>query len=415
LFAPLRELSAATGQKAAALYTLIGSKRFYLLLVTPDEGVKVFQSSVSAAALNEKILKLYALLQSLAYDPRPVGKELYNIILKPAAAELKKTGAQTLLWMLDGTLRYVPVSALWDGRNYLLERYQNLVFTRASREQMTHGVSRKWEGAGFGSSREHTVDLLGDGHGIAFSALPGVIQELQSVFRTGGADAGILDGDVYFDGRFTKDAFYSALRQRRPLVHVASHFSFRPGDNARSFMLLGDGTVLPLSEMKTQEKLFDGVELLTLSACNTAATRPDARGREIDGFAELAQRLGARAVMATLWQVSDESTPWLMKEFYAGRESQPGLTKAEALRRAQLALLDGSATTGPSSDAMKGRAAGNFQLKVIPDGTGRLSPNTRADVVYVEARNARPFNVDPRKPFAHPYIWSPFVLYGNGR
>jgi CHAT domain-containing protein len=81
------------------------------------------------------------------------------------------------------------------------------------------------------------------------------------------------------------------------------------------------------------------VELLTLSACNTAATQSDAQGKEIDGFAELAQRLGAGSVMATLWQVSDDSTPWLMKEFYSIRQSNGGATKAGALRNAQLALL----------------------------------------------------------------------------
>ena len=105
--------------------------------------------------------------------------------------------------------------------------------------------------------------------------------------------------------------------------------------------------------MKQQTDLFSGVELLTLSACNTAAQQAGANGREIDGFAELAQRFGG-AVMATLWPVSDNSTPWLMREFYQTRENGGGLTKAEAFRRAQLALLNGTAQTKPLPVSQKG-------------------------------------------------------------
>jgi CHAT domain-containing protein len=318
------------------------------------------------------------------------------------------------MWQLDGSLRYIPMAALWDGERYLAKRYQNVVFTRANREQMTRAVSPSWVGAGFGSSRERTVDLLGDGDRINFVALPGVLAELRVIFRTKGKADGILEGDVLFDERFTRDAFYEAMRRRRPLVHISSHFAFRPGDDSRSFLLLGDGKVLTLNEMKGQENLFAGVEMLTLSACNTAATRPDANGKEIDGFAELAQRLGASAVMATLWQVSDGSTPWLMQEFYATRQGKGGATKAEALRRAQLALLNGTADTKFFPDAPKGTASG-VKVIVMQDASKQTPDPTRSDTVYVSQREAPLFEPDKSRPFAHPYYWSPFVLYGNWR
>ena len=151
--------------------------------------------------------------------------------------------------------------------------------------------------------------------------------------------------------------------------------------------------------------------MLTLSACNTAATQADANGKEIDGFAELAQRLGAGAVLATLWQVSDASTPWLMRDFYATRQSKPGTTKAAALNQAQLALLYGTAKTTPLPAAGKG-TANTVQVVVNRDGQPE-GGNARADVIYVGAKDAPLYQKDAKRPFAHPYYWAPFVLYGN--
>jgi CHAT domain-containing protein len=181
------------------------------------------------------------------------------------------------------------------------------------------------------------------------------------------------------------------MKEHRPLVHISSHFSFRPGDEARSFLVLGDGTPMTLAQMKRHTGLFEGVELLVLSACNTAAQQSGVEGREIDGFAELAQRLGAASVMATLWPVADNGTPWLMREFYETRQSGAGLAKAEALRLAQLALLNGSARVTPLPERKKG-----------PSEPVRLSE-----------QQSPLFQRDQKKPFAHPYYWAPFILIGN--
>lgn len=382
----LRELDAATKQKTATLYTLIGGNKFYILLITPDDKVKVFESTIEKASLNTKIRRFYDALRSPTQDPRPLGKELYDIILKPVEAELRKSGAQTLMWQLDGSLRYVPMAALWDGKKYLVERFHNVAFTRANRERMTRSANPYWTGTGFGSSQAQTVDLLGDK--ISFPPLPGVTRELRTIFRTAGENAGILDGEVFADKQFNKNTFYEAMKKRRPLVHISSHFAFRPGDDSRSFLLLGDGAALTLSEMKQQEKLFEGVDLLTLSACNTAAAQADANGREIDGFAELAQRLGAGAVMATLWSVADDSTSALMSQFYRLRKENPRLTKAEALQIVQKAMLQGKYKAGETA---------LWRGPVIA-GSNNQSP---------------PFKRDNNAPYAHPYFWSPFVLIGN--
>jgi CHAT domain-containing protein len=391
--AALHELDAATRQKSAVIYTFMGMASFHLLLITADGEVKNFEAPVNADDMNRRCLKFYSLLQSPNSDPRPVGKELYDVVFKPVEAELQRQGVRTLMWQLDGNLRYVPVAALFDGERFLVERFQNVTFTRADRERMTRQVSRSWTGFGFGSSQEQRVDLLGNGDTITFPELPGVTRELQAIFRTGNSGAGILNGKVFVDARFTQSLFYEVMQQHPPLVHIASHFAFRPGDDSRSFLLLGDGTALTLSEMKGHKDLFAGVELLTLSACNTAATQADANGKEIDGFAELAQRLGAGAVMASLWPVADESTELLMTEFYRLRKENPLLTKAAALQLAQQKMLAGKLQPTPNV----GRG-------------GTKTVKSRADLVGIPA-----FPFDKTKPYAHPYYWSPFVLIGNWR
>ena len=226
---------------------------------------------------------------------------------------------------------------------------------------------------------------------------------------------GILTGDVLPDAQFTRVNFIEAMKQKRPVVHIASHFSFRPGDEARSFLLMGDGTAFTLNEMKKETNLFQDVDLLTLSACNTAATQQDANGREIDGFAELAQRLGAGAVMATLWSVSDASTPWLMRDFYATRQSKAGMTKTEALRKAQLGVLNGTAEIKPLAEGEKGSTENKVQIVIIPRGGKRDENQTRSDVVYLDEGEAPIFKKDDKKPFSHPFYWSPFILIGNWR
>jgi CHAT domain-containing protein/tetratricopeptide (TPR) repeat protein len=406
----LRELKQLSRQQVVAIYTLVGKVGFHALLITPDR-ITSASVGVKGDELNEKALQLWGLLQSANYDPSLISGELYNVIFKPVEGKLPKD-TQTIMWSLDGNLRYVPMAALYDGRRYLAERYNHVIFTRADRERLTRAPTRQWTGVGMGSSKGHMVELLGTR--MSFDALPGVGEELRAVFRADGNTEGVIDGEVLPDERFTKTSMLAALARRRPVVHIASHFTFRPGDDTRSFLLLGDGSVMTLAEMKLQRELFAGVELLTLSACNTAAQQPDADGREIDAFAEMAQRLGAASVMATLWPLADDSSPWLMREFYRTRQLAGGMVKAEALRRAQLALLNGSARTDRPPKARQ-EPHGPAIVVVTADGGKRREGGTRADVIYVAAKEAPPYRRNHEKPYAHPYYWAPFILIGNWR
>jgi CHAT domain-containing protein/Tfp pilus assembly protein PilF len=411
----------ALGKKTVAVYTLVQNDKFYALIITPDD-IMAVSSPITADSLNNKAKQLWALLQSDEYDPKILSKEIYDLVFKPIKDKLIKQkklekvlpeGA-TILWSLDSNLRYLPMAALYDGEKYLVEHYNNVVFTRAETGHWTRNISPHWTGVGFGSSRGGDIEYLKLVY--PFADLPNAIKELNAVFRTNDSKSGVFEGDILPDLKFTREAMIAALKQHRPLVHIASHFKFAPGNEARSFLLLGDRTVFPLNEMKQQANLFQGVELLTLSACETGAQWANSDGREVDGFAELAQRLGAEAVMATLWNVKDDSSYWLMRDFYQRKQDVSKQTKAESLRQAQLGLLRGTAQVTPSTQSgntnVKNSGGNSIAIKILSAGK-ELPQNIEDGVVYVEAKYAKPYNRSDSKPYAHPYFWSPFILFGN--
>ncbi|MGI9067072.1 MAG: CHAT domain-containing protein, partial [Pyrinomonadaceae bacterium] len=383
LMEDLREL----GQGVVALYTLIGEDKYRVILTTADFQ-KGYEYPIKAADLNRKVLEFREALQNPKLDPLPLAQELYKILLGPVAKDLAKARTQTVMWSLDGVLRYLPVSALNDGKHYLVEQYQNVVFTPASQARLKDVPSRNWNALGLGVTKAH-----GDG----IPALPGVVEEMRGIIRETGAAAqgGVLPGTIKLDEAFTQEAMLSGLRQRPPVVHVASHFQFSPGNETNSALLLGDGTFLSLAQIKSLPNVFGGVELLTLSACNTATGGTGANGKEVEGFGVLAQRQGAKAVVASLWPVADRSTKSLMQEFYRLREARGGQTKAAALREAQLKLLRGEITIDTTILVL------NRQIVHDEEKPG--------------ASKQPRFNPDPKRPYAHPYYWAPFILIGNWR
>jgi CHAT domain-containing protein len=386
----LREL----GHGTVALYTLVGEDKYRVILTTPDFQ-KGFEYPIKAADLNRKVLEFRDVLQNPRLDPLPLAQELYKILLGPVAKDLKAAKAQTLMWSLDGALRYLPVSALHDGKQYLIEQYRNEVFTLASLARLKDVPSRQWKVLGLGVTKAH---------GDRIPALPGVFDEMHGIIREEGDAAGsstprgVLPGTIKLDEAFTEEAMLSSLRQRPPVVHIASHFKFQPGNETNSALLLGDGSFLSLAQIKSLPNVFGGVELLTLSACNTATGSSEANGKEIEGFGELAQRQGAKAVVASLWPVFDTSTKLLMQDFYRIREARADTTKAEALRQAQLRLLRGEVTTEMAATAASTATRKIVHEEVKPGTTSKLS-----------------FKPDANKPYAHPYYWAPFILIGNWR
>ena len=203
--------------------------------------------------------------------------------------------------------------------------------------------------------------------------------ELEGIVRRDDDDQdGVLEGTLSLDEAFTVQALQDALMASYPVIHIASHFDFRPGNESLSSLILGDGTRLSLAEMRRTYD-FRYVDLRTLSACNTAMGS-NASGQEIEGLGAMAQNNGAKAVLATLWPVADRSTGLFMKTMYALRIYE-GLTKVEALQETQVQFIRGLA------------------------GQNKIGSK--------EERGAYPLGAEKNDSYSHPYYWAPFILMGN--
>ncbi len=291
------------------------------ILVEHRTGIERFTAPVGAKAMAREVHRLRAAVER-PFDERYLApaRRLHGWLLAPIAAHLDRLSIGTLVWVPDGALRGLPFAALHDGERHLVERYSLGVTPVAGLVDARP--------AGRGAMRAVLTGLTQSREG--FDALPAVAGELETL-------AALLKAPVLRDSAFTVGALRAAL-ERAPagVIHVASHGQFAP-EATQSFLLAWDGrfTMPQLREALAAAKLREEpVELLTLSACQTAAGDE----RAALGLAGVALSAGARSALATLWSVNDESTAALVTDFYA-RLVRDGATKAEALRGAQVALI----------------------------------------------------------------------------
>lgn len=376
----LQNIIQKMGEGTVIIHTLSAEDATHLF-VTSKEGLIVRQCSVGLKEMEDKVETLQSLLRSPGLDPRPAAQEVYNAVLASLKGDLE--GAKTLMISVDGALRYIPLAALYDGEKWLLENYAVVVFTEAARDKLTGQANFEVQAAALGLTEAK------DG----LSALPAVKDELTDVVKLKGETKGILPGVRYLNAQFNYQTLAASFQEGREILHLASHFVFRPQVPNMSYLLLGDGRKLTIMDISLDDQLpFDKVDMLTLSACETVAGLARGNGREVEGLAALAQRRGAATVLATLWPIADESTGRLMSDFYRLRFDEK-LTKAEALRQAQLNLMSGKGTAT--------KTASRGKVTVLP-----VSDLMRED----EVASALPWT---EEPYAHPYFWAPFILMGN--
>ena len=341
----MQSLIKGLGNDVVLVHYYLTENRVNMLVTTP--GIQLARhSEMDTKDLNRKISELRRLLQDPKSNPLPAAQALYEALIAPIAKDLEDAGARNVMLSLDGTLRYLPFSALHDGKQYLAQRWNLPIYTSVTKNRLRDPVAGQWQAAGLGVTKAWPE----------FPALAGVKAEMEGIVGT--PTGGVMPGEVYLDDGFTAQRLRSVSQRQFPVMHLASHFRFSPGTEVNSFLLLGDGQRLTLGDIRTQNYRFDNVDLLTLSACDTGlGGGRDAQGKEIEGFGVIAQQQGAKAVLATLWPVADQSTASLMVDMYRRRQDLQ-VSKIEALRQAQLAL------------------------------------------------QAQP-------KYAHPYYWAPFILMGN--
>jgi CHAT domain-containing protein len=330
---------------AFAVYLL--TEQHLRILVAARDSQAEFLIAVDGAQLKRDIGQF---LDDIAQrrDVSELSAKLYNVIARPVDEYAAKHHVHRLTLWLDGSLRYVPIAALQDGYRYLLDKYVLQIYSPALDAEPRHTGGSQVRGLG-------VTQAVG-----GFAALPAVADELCYVVRgpieglhsSSGACAtpstgrGALKGAGFADAAFTEQRFKELLAGPKDfsVLHVGTHFRLRPGNSLRSFLLLGDGSVLTLDAISALD--FHAIDLVTLSACETGmgGARTD-DGREIEGLSALVQRRGAGRVVASLWQVEDVSTAQLMRVLYAEFSASHG-DAAWGLQQAQRALRSISNSKG---------------------------------------------------------------------
>ena len=317
---------------AAVIHSIILPDRLAVILSLPGQPLKYFApplspSNATNVVIEQTVLDLFVTLNPYLYHPNPLQphQQLYDWLIQPIVADLEQHQIKTLVFVSDGILRGVPMAALHDGQKFLVEHYTiavtpglQLLPPRAIAPEelrvLAGGLSEERQG---------------------FPALPGVIEEVEQIAAT-------LPAEVLLNQTFTQSQLQAKIDAAAyPIVHLATHGQFS-SIAAETFLLTWEGRInvkefdelLQAQLEPGQEQAQEPMQLLILSACQTAV----GDNRAALGLAGVALRSGARSTIATLWSVQDDSTAELMSLLYQ-ELNQPTVSKAEALRQAQLHLL----------------------------------------------------------------------------
>jgi CHAT domain-containing protein len=308
---------------AAVIYPIILPDRLATIVSAPGQPLSYHAVSLSQDEIEGTIEEFLGSLNP-AFDNAgrlKLAQTLYDWIVKPATTDPAFANVKTLVFVLDGKLRQIPMAALYNGEHYLVERYgvalspglQLLESRSADREQLTTVIG------GLSEARQ------------GFSALPGVEVEVSHIRDE-------IPAAVLLNQEFTDTAFAQQMNdQPTDIVHLATHGQFS-SKAEETFLLTWDDRInikeLDSLLQSRQIAKAGSLDLLVLSACETAA----GDDRALLGLAGFAVRSGAQSTLATLWRVRDESTVFFITEFYKHLK-EPNTSKAEAMRKAQLEMI----------------------------------------------------------------------------
>ncbi|KPQ32735.1 MAG: hypothetical protein HLUCCO16_19630 [Phormidium sp. OSCR] len=355
---------------AVIFYPLVLEDRLELIITAPDAPPLRRTVPIGREQLNRTILAFRDALENV--DPRieTPAQQLYDWLIAPIQADLEAAGVDTIIYAPDGQLRYIPLAALHDGDQWLAQRYQVNNITAESLTNFTEADAAQpsiLAAAYTDSAPSHTP--LVNGTAYTFFGLAGAREEV----------ALLPSNQLLLDDDFSL-ATLLPIMDEFSVLHLATHAAFVPGVPEDSFILFGNGDTPTLRDIESWT--LNGVDLVVLSACETGVGGLG-NGEEILGLGYQFQQRGAKAVMASLWTVSDQGTQVLMTAFYDAL--QQDMTKTEALQAAQRALITNDFEAVGGQRGSIELISGSTGQRLVPGGT-----------------------------LAHPYYWAPFILIGNG-
>ena len=327
--ATLARLATETATTPAVLWATPRTDHLHLVLITPNSDPIVRDLyDVPREVLDQTTAQFQRHIRRPSGNAyMPAARKLHDWIIGPFEEEfLKPAGIDTLLVCSSDGLRGIALPALHDGKQFLVEKY-NITLIPAF-----NLIDTNYEPIEPGSFL-----AMGASEFTDLSPLPAVPVELSNIswqLRSAMNSEQSWQGRSLLNQSFTLENFNTLLsRKSYDIVHLATHAEFKPGRPENSYIQLWDQR-LTLEDVDNLDWQLPNLELLVLSACETAVGDSDA---EL-GFAGLALRAGVKSAVASLWDVSDVGTLALMSEFY--HQIPQTTTKAEALRQAQLNLLN---------------------------------------------------------------------------
>ena len=314
------------------IYPLILSDRLEIILFAPNTLPIHRTVNIKKDDLEKLITEFRAGLQDSGFeDFREPSQQLYRLLIKPIETELINAKTTTILYAPDGILRYIPLAALNDGKQWLAEKYRisNLIaYSLSDFSPQPKTEPSILAGAFGGKDGERKFGQI---------ALPASITEVKGISNLFPNSFALFENDF---SRATTEAKFKNYN----ILHFATHAEFNTGAPDNSFIIFGNGDKIRLSELTDWQ--IPNVNLIVLSACQTGLSTLGS-GVEILGFGYQVQKVGAKQAIASLWSVSDDGTQALMAAFY--RELQKGdVTPIEALHRAQVALIKSEKFSHPS-------------------------------------------------------------------
>ena len=359
-----------TGKKPAIIYTLVRPEQLDLIIVPPS-GIPINKSI--PAARREALRQVVTNFRSEIVNPRkrtsqsylPPAQQLYQWIIAPLEAELKAQRIDTLVFSMDAGLRTLPLAALHDGSQFLVEKYSIALIPSVNLTDTNYQ-----------SVKDAEVLAMGASQFAEYIPLPTVPLELSNITSE-------WRGNSFLNESFTLKNLQLQRKERLyRIIHLATHADFRPGAPSLSYIQLSDTklTLDRIAELGWNQA--PKLELLVLSSSRTAVG--DNNDIEL-GFAGLAVQAGVKSVLATIWYASDEGTLGLMAEFYHFLKVAP--IKAEALRQAQIAMIKGQVRIDKDRLILSNL---NKELELPPE-LGEVNS----------------------KILSHPYYWSGHTMIGS--
>ena len=311
-----------TVSETAAIVYIIPLPDRTEMLVSLSSGLHRVKSPATDAELTNVAHQFRVNLEKrTTYEYLDQAQQLYRWLIAPLEPLLAHTKIDTLVFIPDGALRNIPMGALNDGEKYLIEKYAVAVTPG-----LTLMEPRPFE--------KENIAVIADGLSTGvqgFAPLEYVPEELRTLHK-------LFGGTELINKQFVKANVEKEFADESySIVHIASHGHF-DSDAKKTFVLTFDGklTLDELEQLLRPSQLRDKpVELLTLSACQTAA----GDDRAALGLAGVAIKAGARSAFATLWFVNDQSSATLVSDFYTALRDHPEMSKARALQKAQVKLL----------------------------------------------------------------------------